>query len=77
MRRCVALGLDNASVLTGSAERIPLSDSIVDVVHARFAYVFGPGCERGIAEVLRVLRRRVLTLRPSSAMNSRPTLPRS
>lgn len=43
-------------VLRGSAERIPLGDQSVDVVHARFAYFFPPGCEAGLAEVMRVLR---------------------
>lgn len=43
-------------VLRGSAERIPLEDQSVDVVHARFAYFFPPGCEAGLAEVMRVLR---------------------
>ena len=45
-----------AEVLAGSAEHIPLPDASVDVVHARFAYFFPPGCEPGLAEVLRVLR---------------------
>jgi SAM-dependent methyltransferase len=39
-------------VLLGSAERIPLPDSSVDVVHARFAYFFPPGCEAGFDEVM-------------------------
>lgn len=43
-------------VLHGSAEHIPLPDAAVDVVHARFAYFFPPGCDAGLAEVLRVLR---------------------
>lgn len=43
-------------VLHGSAEHIPLPDRSVDVVHARFAYFFPPGCDAGLAEVLRVLR---------------------
>jgi SAM-dependent methyltransferase len=43
-------------VLAGSAEHIPLPDASVDVVHARFAYFFPPGCDAGLAEVLRVLR---------------------
>jgi SAM-dependent methyltransferase len=43
-------------VLHGSAERIPLADQSVDVVHARFAYFFPPGCDAGLAEVMRVLR---------------------
>jgi SAM-dependent methyltransferase len=40
----------------GSAEHIPLDDASVDVVHARFAYFFPPGCAGGLAEVIRVLR---------------------
>jgi SAM-dependent methyltransferase len=43
-------------VLAGSAEHIPLPDASVDVVHARFAYFWPPGCDAGLAEVLRVLR---------------------
>ncbi len=43
-------------VLHGSAEHIPLADRSVDVVHARFAYFFPPGCDPGLAEVMRVLR---------------------
>jgi len=45
-----------ARVLRGSAENIPLPDACVDVVHARFAYFFPPGCDAGLAEVMRVLR---------------------
>jgi ubiquinone/menaquinone biosynthesis C-methylase UbiE len=45
-----------ARVLPGSAEHIPLEDASVDVVHARFAYFWPPGCEAGLAEVLRVLK---------------------
>jgi SAM-dependent methyltransferase len=48
--------LPAADVLAGSAERIPVPDRSVDVVHARFAYFFPPGAEAGLAEVLRVLR---------------------
>ena len=43
-------------VLRGSAEHIPLPDGSMDVVHARFAYFFPPGCDAGLAEVRRVLR---------------------
>lgn len=46
----------SARVLPGSAEHIPLPDAGVDVAHARFAYFFPPGCDAGLAEVLRVLR---------------------
>lgn len=48
-----------ATVLSGSAEHLPLADASVDVVHARFAYFFPhPGFDpsAGLAEVSRVLR---------------------
>jgi SAM-dependent methyltransferase len=45
-----------AAVLAGDAEALPLADASVDVVHARWAYFFGAGCEPGLAEVERVLR---------------------
>jgi SAM-dependent methyltransferase len=45
-----------ATVLHGSAEHLPLADGSADVVHARFAYFFRPGCDAGLAEVRRVLR---------------------
>jgi SAM-dependent methyltransferase len=45
-----------AIVLNGSAEHIPLPDASADVVHARFAYFWPPGCAAGLAEVLRILR---------------------
>jgi SAM-dependent methyltransferase len=45
-----------ARVLDGSAEHIPLPDASADVVHARFAYFWPPGCAAGLAEVLRILR---------------------
>ena len=41
----------------GAAEALPLPDASVDVVHARWAYFFGPGCEPGLAELDRVVRR--------------------
>ena len=49
-------GLRTVEVLTGSAQRLRLPDASVDVVHARTAYFFGPGCEPGLAEAQRVLR---------------------
>lgn len=49
--------LTNVTVLEGTAQAIPLPDASVDVVHARWAYFFGPGCEPGLAELDRVLRR--------------------
>ena len=55
-QRIFDLSLTNASVLEGAAQELPLADDSVDVVHARWAYFFGPGCEPGLAEVARVLR---------------------
>jgi len=58
-RRLLPLAADRdprVRVLHGSAEHIPLEDQSVDVVHARFAYFFPPGCDAGLAEVMRVLR---------------------
>jgi len=56
MERCARLGVTNVSILTGSAERLLLDASSVDIIHARFAYFFGPGCESGLAEIERVVR---------------------
>jgi hypothetical protein len=36
---------------------VPLPDASVDVAHARWAYFFGPGCEPGLRELARVVRR--------------------
>jgi SAM-dependent methyltransferase len=49
--------LPTVSVLTGVAGDLPLPDASVDLVHARWAYFFGPGCEPGLAELDRVVRR--------------------
>ena len=49
--------LTNVSVQQGTAQALPLPDASVDVVHARWAYFFGPGCEPGLAELDRVVRR--------------------
>lgn len=48
--------LDTVTVLHGPAQRLPLPEASVDVVHARTAYFFGPGCEPGLREAERVLR---------------------
>ncbi len=48
--------LPNVVVRPGSAQRLPLPDASVDVVHARWAYFFGPGCEPGLRELARVVR---------------------
>ena len=49
--------LANVSVVHGQAEDLPVPDASVDVVHARWAYFFGPGSEPGLAELDRVVRR--------------------
>jgi SAM-dependent methyltransferase len=56
MARVTSLGLAHTSVMTGSAERLPLPDASVDIVHARFAYFFAPDCDPGLAELARVIR---------------------
>ncbi|AIG74888.1 Hypothetical protein AJAP_09950 [Amycolatopsis japonica] len=48
--------LANVEVRQGRAQRLPLPDEAFDVVHARTAYFFGPGCEPGLREAERVLR---------------------
>ncbi|WP_298180321.1 class I SAM-dependent methyltransferase [Saccharomonospora sp.] len=49
-------GHPRINVLRGTAQRLPLPDASVDLVHARTAYFFGPGCEPGLREADRVLR---------------------
>lgn len=49
--------LENVTLLPGTAQAIPLPTASVDVVHVRWAYFFGPGCEPGLAELDRVVRR--------------------
>ncbi len=49
--------LPAVTVHTGTAQALPVPDGSVDVAHARWAYFFGPGCEPGLAELDRVLRR--------------------
>lgn len=53
-RRTRSLG--NVALHLGAAQQIPLPDHSVDVVHVRWAYFFGPGCEPGLAELARVVR---------------------
>lgn len=48
-------GEPHVEVRHGSAEQLPVDDGSVDVAHARFAYFFGPGSERGLEEVSRAL----------------------
>jgi ubiquinone/menaquinone biosynthesis C-methylase UbiE len=49
--------LSSVTVHQGTAQALPLPDASVDVVHARWAYFFGPGCEPGLAQLDRVVRR--------------------
>ena len=49
--------LPTVDVRPGTAQQIPLPDASIDVVHVRWAYFFGPGCEPGLAELDRVVRR--------------------
>ncbi|MGQ0624286.1 MAG: class I SAM-dependent methyltransferase [Sporichthyaceae bacterium] len=48
--------LPHVMVRQGTAQALPVPDRSVDLVHARWAYFFGPGCEVGLREVARVLR---------------------
>lgn len=50
-------GLANVEVRAGTAQALPIADASIDVAHARWAYFFGPGCEPGLRELGRVLRR--------------------
>jgi SAM-dependent methyltransferase len=49
--------LPQVTVRRGTAQALPLPDASVDVAHARWAYFFGPGCEPGLVELDRVVRR--------------------
>jgi ubiquinone/menaquinone biosynthesis C-methylase UbiE len=49
--------LTNVTLLAGTAQALPLPDASVDIAHARWAYFFGPGCEPGLRELGRVVRR--------------------
>ncbi len=51
-----AVGNPAVEIRTAPAQRLPLEPASVDLVHARTAYFFGPGCEPGLREVERVLR---------------------
>jgi SAM-dependent methyltransferase len=44
-------------VRAGTAQALPVADASIDVAHARWAYFFGPGCEPGLRELARVVRR--------------------
>ncbi|QSB15599.1 class I SAM-dependent methyltransferase [Natronosporangium hydrolyticum] len=52
-----ARSLPHVTVRQGTAQRLPVPDASIEVAHARWAYFFGPGCEPGLAELRRVMRR--------------------
>lgn len=43
------------SVVAAGAEDLPLPDGSIDIMHARWAYFFGSGCEPGLTELDRVM----------------------
>jgi len=49
--------LENVSVEVGTAQALPVADESIDVMQARWAYFFGPGCEPGLVELDRVMAR--------------------
>ncbi|WP_199286974.1 class I SAM-dependent methyltransferase [Nocardioides houyundeii] len=49
--------LAGVEVRQGTAQALPLPEASVDVAQARLAYFFGPGCEPGLDELSRVVRR--------------------
>ncbi|HEY6795647.1 MAG TPA: class I SAM-dependent methyltransferase [Kineosporiaceae bacterium] len=49
--------LAKVEVRDGTAQALPVADASIDVAHARWAYFFGPGCEPGLRELARVVRR--------------------
>ena len=40
--------LTNAEIRLGSATDLPVSDHSIEMMQARWAYFFGPGCEPGL-----------------------------
>jgi ubiquinone/menaquinone biosynthesis C-methylase UbiE len=56
MKRICDLGLENISLLKGTAEALSLNNDLIDFAYARFAYFWGEGCEKGLEEVFRVLK---------------------
>ncbi len=49
--------LPHVDVRVGAAQCLPVAAASVDVAHARWSYFFGPGCESGLRELDRVMRR--------------------
>jgi len=55
MARVAEQQWSNASVLTGSAAKLPLRDKSIGIYHSRFAYFWPPDCVPGILELDRVM----------------------
>lgn len=55
MSRVADMGLERASVLTGSAEKTIFRDQSVGIYHSRFAYFWPPDCVPGIRELDRIM----------------------
>lgn len=55
MQRVTDLGLNKASVLTGSAAKTIFADQSVGIYHSRFAYFWPPDCVPGIQELDRIM----------------------
>ena len=55
MARVADLGLQKASVLTGSAEQSLFRDHAIGIYHSRFAYFWPPNCAGGIRELDRIM----------------------
>lgn len=47
--------VDPDGLVLAAMRSLPFQDASVDVVHARFAYFWPPGCQAGLGEVLRML----------------------
>lgn len=48
--------LPTVEVIEGTAQSVGLPAASCDLIHSRWAYFLGPGCEPGLAEVDRLLR---------------------
>ena len=56
-RRGVPGGWATSTYARARRRRCPCPTASVDVAHARWSYFFGPGCEPGLRELARVVRR--------------------
>jgi SAM-dependent methyltransferase len=68
-----AASRERISVIEAGAEDLPLPDASVDIMHARWAYFFGSGCEPGLAELDRVMAPRGLACVIDNDLTARST----